>query len=297
MDEHGNPWGEGPSNKFEGTAASPTDEEIYRLGPGMLDDQTRQYIGAIQRMASKLEQVNGDLRQQLSDLTAEVTSRDITIKKLQDDHQRALASLGKGEHVSHPIQGTVPAQGQGRVFSMKVGDLPKFNGKREGGAVLGWLKQLERQFVTRSLELELPVTDTGKWARYGVLAMEGDAATWAGYMIPTDAELTWPQFKTIVTQGFIPAAEITRMKQQFERLRCAKDEPIAAFNKRWRDLRLVLDLEPVVPPENVLIEMYLIKIADNRTTSLVIANFNWQSGVVISLMHTMQIVEDLDGCV
>jgi len=162
MDEHGNPWGEGLSNKFEGTAASPTDEEIYCLGPGMLDDQTRQYIGAIQHMASKLEQVNGELHQQLSDLTVEVTSRDITIKKLQDDHQRALASLGKGEHVNHPIQGTVPAQGQGRVFSMKVGDLPKFNGKREGGAVLGWLKQLERQFVTRSLELELPVTDTGK---------------------------------------------------------------------------------------------------------------------------------------
>ena len=87
------------------------------------------------------------------------------------------------------------------------------------------------------------------------------------------------------------------MKQQFKYLRCTKDEPIAAFNKRWRDLQLVLDLEPVVPPENVLIEMYLIKIADNRTTSLVIANFNWQSGVVISLMHTMQIVEDLDGCV
>src|SRR2546421_10589275 len=126
MDEHGNLWGEGPSNKFEGTAASPTDEEIYCLGSGMLNDQTRQYIGAIQHMASKLEQVNGDLCQQLSDLTVEVTSRDIMIKKLQDNHQQVLTSLGKGKHISHSIQGTVPAQGQDRVFSMKVRDLPKF---------------------------------------------------------------------------------------------------------------------------------------------------------------------------
>ena len=107
MDEHGNLWGEGPSNKFEATAASLTDEEIYYLGPRMLNDQTHQYIRAIQHMSSKLEQVNGDLHQQLSDLMVEVTSRDITIKKLQDDHQRALTSLGKGEHISHPIQGTV----------------------------------------------------------------------------------------------------------------------------------------------------------------------------------------------
>ena len=103
MDEHGNPWGEGPSNKFEGTAASPTDEEIYRLGPGMLDDQTHQYIRAIQHMVSKLEQVNRDLHQQLSDFTVEVTSRDITIKKLQDNYQQALTFLGKRKHVNYPI--------------------------------------------------------------------------------------------------------------------------------------------------------------------------------------------------
>ena len=96
MDEHGNLWGEGLSNKFKGTVTSPTDEEIYYLGPRMLNDQTHQYIRAIQHMSSKLEQVNGDLHQQLSDLMVEVTSRDITIKKLQDDHQRASLPWVKG---------------------------------------------------------------------------------------------------------------------------------------------------------------------------------------------------------
>jgi hypothetical protein len=301
MDADMNPWGEGPSKASGGTdgntaGGAMTDEDVYRQGPGALNSQARRYFEVIQRMGRRLEEDNDNLKQKLSDLTAEITNKDISLKQLQDELQRARASLAKGKHATHPIQSTAPLQGPGpRTFSIKVGDLPKFSGKREGGAVLGWLKQLERRFITRCLELELPTTDTSKWAIYSVLAMEGDAATWAGYMIPTDAQLTWPQFRAIITQGFIPAAEITRMKQQFERLRCGKDEAIAKFNQRWRDLRLVLDLETVVPPENVLIETYLIKIADNRTASLAIANFNWQSGPVTSLARTMQIAEDLDG--
>jgi hypothetical protein len=127
--------------------------------------------------------------------------------------------------------------------------------------------------------------------------MTDDAGTWATYNLPiqTLTTITWDAFRALVIAAFVPQGELTKTKLAFDRLQCGKTEAITAFNNRWRTLRMILDADPLRPSDEILADMYVLKVSNNTPVSLAFASFRYANQAPLTLQQTMRIFEDLDN--
>lgn len=228
-------------------------DAIKRQGSGPCSEQALQYFSYLK---DEYDEIRYNLEMKTEALKEELTLEISKAKKTavswknkynaavqaKDDIQFTLDNA-TGEHIPY-----VPKP---KVFSVKVAELPTFQGEKNAEKVITFLTSLQRVFERRNRELGLVGTKEG-WGEYGLGQLRGTAATWGQYEWPISKEVDWERFKTRIREHFVPHGTVEDLHCQMATLKITPGQSIRDFNDSFLQLRLrIRIISGLVSDDNV----------------------------------------------